>query len=824
MVDLTRVLLLFVVLLAVLAAGASAWTGGPRDPLVEVVVTLPRPPLATAILRDRSLAAATTRRRRIDVRLPASVSYLRGLAAAQRTLQARIAGAVPGAQVRWRYGVVLNGMAVTLPRSQLARLQALPGATVWPSVTYHALLDHSVGLIGAKTVWGPTLATAGSGVKIGIIDDGIDQTHPFFDSTGFAYPPGFPKGQTKYTTPKVIVARAFASPGQNYQYARVPFDPKLSDHATHVAGIAAGDLGTTATDPDTGRSVLISGVAPKAWLGNYKVLTIPTQLFGLNGNSPEIAAAIEAAVRDGMDVLNLSLGEPEIEPSRDIVVKAIDAAADAGVVTAVAAGNDFDSRGRGSVGSPANSSKAITVAASTNARGELADVIAGFSGSGPTAISLGMKPDVTAPGTSILSSVPRRRGTWAIFDGTSMASPHVAGAAALLRQRHPEWTVLQIKSALESTGDPVKGPGGAGEALTTREGGGRIDVVRADQPLVFTDPTGLSFGLLQRGRDVSRSLTLTDAGGGAGDWQVSVVQQGDEPGVSVTAPAVATVPGTLSVSVSVGGSAGELDLSGFVVLTRGDQIRRVPYWFRVTAPRLAREPHATLVRPGIYSANTRRGTSLVSTYRYPETGSGLRTRLLGPELVYRFDLARPVANFGVVVVSRATGVRIEPRLVVAGDENRLLGYTGLPLDINPYGAFGRNVPVVGAVLPRTGSYDFVFDTPARGQAGRFSFRFWVNDLTPPTVRLVRRTSTTLVLAVRDTGAGVDPASLTATVDGRSRTVQWTGTNAIVSTGTPSRGTHRLVFAASDWQETKNMEDIGPVLPNTRTLRTTFRVP
>ena len=82
------------------------------------------------------------------------------------------------------------------------------------------------------------------------------------------------------------------------------------------------------------------------------MLTIPTGAFGLDGNSPEIVAGIERAVLDGMNVINLSLGEPEITPSRDIVVQAIDAAADAGVVPVIAAGNDFDVLGPGSIDSP----------------------------------------------------------------------------------------------------------------------------------------------------------------------------------------------------------------------------------------------------------------------------------------------------------------------------------------------------------------------------------------------------------------------------------------------------------------------------------------
>ena len=361
MLTLRRGLLILAVV--ALAAASSALAapgrvGGAKPARVEVVVTLDGPPLAQARMTN-GYAARTGGR--LSLRAASSVAYLQMLAHEQAQVESRIEAAIPSAETHWRYSVVLNGLAVVVPAGEASRLARVPGvAQVYPSVRYRAssltdqptreqgpALDRTPQQIGAPTLWGPTLSTAGNGIKIGIIDDGLDQSHTFFNPAGFSMPAGFPKGQTAYTTAKVIVARAFPAPEISYANQSKPFDPRFSEHATHVAGIAAGDNGVVAT---TGSRV--SGIAPRAYLGNYKALTVPTPGVGLNGNSPEIAAAIEAAVRDGMDVINLSLGEPEIEPSRDLVVRAINAAADAGVIPAIAAGNDFGDFGHGSVGSP----------------------------------------------------------------------------------------------------------------------------------------------------------------------------------------------------------------------------------------------------------------------------------------------------------------------------------------------------------------------------------------------------------------------------------------------------------------------------------------
>jgi subtilisin family serine protease len=755
-----------------------------RVPTREVVVTLKAPSLSAF---GRSLQSAM------------HAVYLQRVEAAQNELARRVRATIPGAEIRWRYHLVANGFAVVLPAPDVAALRRIPGvAQVWPNVRYHALrATDGVTRIGADKLWGADLSTAGNGMKIGIIDDGLDASHPYFDPTGLQYPPGFPKGQTKYTTPKVIVQRTFAPAKPHWKYANVPFDPSESFHATHVAGIAAGDHGVNA------HGTAVSGVAPNAYLGNYKALTIPTPGFGLDGNSAELAAAIEAAVADGMNVINLSLGEPEIAPSRDLVVHAIDAAAAAGVVPVVAAGNDFEPFAYGSVSSPGSAPDAITVAAAT-----IGGQIASFSSAGPTPVSLRLKPDVTAPGVGILSSLPASQGLWGLLEGTSMASPHVAGAAALLLERHPAWTVEQVKSALVLTGDPVHLAGGP-EAPALREGGGMIDLPRADNPLIFASPTSVSLGRIAPGTTGGATVELTDAGGGAGDWAVTTVVQSGTG--TLSAPPTVTVPRALAVQAQAGAAAG--DTSGFVVLTRGTDVRRIPFWFGVSAPTLASEKAIVLTHGGVYRSTTVGAPSRVSAYRYPTGGD--RT-YAGPERVFRVRIAGRPANFGVALLSGRT----VPHVVIGADEDHVAGYAGLPLDINPYRKqYGASRLVAGAVLPTPGTYEIVFDTASAAAAGRFAFRYWLNDTTPPTLRL-RSAKGGIAVTATDAGAGVDPASIVAKLDGRSAVARFA--NGVVRIAA-SKGRHVLSLTVSDYQETKNMEDVPPILPNTRAVTLTVRV-
>src|SRR4029079_5031869 len=122
----------------------------------------------------------------------------------------------------------------------------------------------------------------------------------------------------------------------------------------------------------------------------------------------------------------------------------------------------------------------------------------------------------------------------------------------------PSWTVAQVKSALESTGDPVHPVGSAAEIATTREGGGRIDLSRADDPLLFTAPTGLSFGLVKPGVTPTQQLTVTDAGGGAAPWAAAIAVQSGVHGATLTLSAPTVAAGaTLGVTLTISADAAE---------------------------------------------------------------------------------------------------------------------------------------------------------------------------------------------------------------------------------------------------------------------------
>jgi len=319
------------------------------------------------------------------------------------------------------YRRLFNGVATTLSQADVARAATLPYVkAVFKDEPVQAVLNDSVSLIGADQVWNLVGAT-GAGVRIAVIDTGVDYGHQDLGSClGLGC--------------KVL---------GGYDFVNGDADP-MDDHGhgTHVAGIAAANG-------------VVKGVAPDAEILAYKVLGADGW-----GSSSDIIAALEAALDpdgnpatdDGADVVNLSLGgwgDPD-----DPLSQAVDNGVSAGVVVAAAAGNSGPSPR--SVGSPGTARKAITVGAT-----DKYDLISYLSSRGPVIWQNGaiIKPDIVAPGVNICSS--RWDSAWpglecidqdhVAISGTSMATPHVAGAAALLLQAHPDWTPTEVKMALRNT-------------------------------------------------------------------------------------------------------------------------------------------------------------------------------------------------------------------------------------------------------------------------------------------------------------------------------------------------------------------------------------
>ncbi|HKX47318.1 MAG TPA: S8 family serine peptidase [Gaiellaceae bacterium] len=979
---------------------------------VRVVVTLDDQPLAAATFARRLPGLA--RNAKLNLSSSFSRSYLSRLETAQARAIASIRAEIPEAVVSRRYQVLVNGFAVSLPYERLPELLDSDAVErVYPSYSYSLNLNRGPAVLGATAFSGLTGAR-GEGVKVAVVDDGVDHEHPFLSPTGFSYPTGFPKGNTGSTTPKVIAARGFAGPGAN----STPLDRDRSFHGTHVAGIIAG----VKTDVEAGRTGFcieasggchpavedLEGVAPRAHIGNYRVFNVPAPapLGGCcSANSPEIIAAFEAAVRDGMDVINFSGGGPQADPRTDILIPAVANVVRAGVVPIISAGNDRDFFGLGTAGSPATSPDAISVGAVSNAHvfgpsmsvvapgglgrmpfgpadtippswrsadqrlvdvGSIAGVnrqlcdaapagslrgaialatrggcpyavkearargagavglvvaenrpgdpqfalfsgLAGgtisdldgarirtaaagrggsvtarftresleipttwagvptsFTSSGLTPFGKLLKPDVTGPGAQILSStLPEFAGDqFAVLDGTSFSAPHIAGAAALLTQRHPSWTPQQMKSALMSTA----GPAFADTTLTQEasvlvQGAGLVNVRSADQPLIFSDPASLSFGYLVAGGGAnSRAIpvTISDGGGGAGTWTAEIRPQVSSAGATVEAAPVTVPPGGSGiVQIVARASAGAVqgDNFGFVLLRRGSDTRRIPYAFSVSRSSLTGAPIAPL--RAVQRGDTRTGEDRASAYRWPTSpfsilgifGVDPSVNDDGREKIYSLEIPRQAVNAGVVVTRPVPKLNasitallssnqpIHPWFLGSLDENDVLGYAGIPVNVNgQLPDFLYSIGTAGGVFLPPGRYYVSVDSgrdlfSGRSLAGPYTLRSWVNDVRPPTVRIItRRLSSgrpTVVAKITDAKSGVDPMSLQLFFGPSTRqstvgATTWDPATGIAAFSVPREslsletGTQFMRVVASDFQESKNINtDSDSPLPNTR---------
>ena len=650
--------------------------------------------------------------KKIDFNSNAVRSYRAQLAALRNDYKAWLRVNVPQAKVTGEFDVSLNAVAVQLNGATLTQIAAAPQVR---HAEYQGLYrpidanDPDLNLISAIQAWAQAggAANAGRGVKVAIVDTGIEISHPCFSDAGYPTQPQL--GDHTFTNNKVIAAKVFNNKTPSRHYTAAP----IQEHGTHVAGTVACNLDTPATVDGVAIPYAISGVAPAALLGNYNVF--PDNVT--NARSEDILNALEAAYADGFDVANMSLGGGS-HGIQDLLMVAVDDLDQANMVVAVAAGNSgpgfftVESPGAAAraltagastvphfVGAPvtvggntygaasgdfatvstdltaplgvvAGSTNGLSTACSALAAGSLsdkialisrgvctfstkirnaqnagavavlvannvagdpvamgsdgtpnqptvpaymvsvsdapaliaadtlattigatlqyflttnADIMAGFSSRGPTDVDFRVKPDVVAPGVNVLSSIPHTfcdaPPCFAFFQGTSMATPHLAGSAAVVRGLHPDWSAAEVRSAIVNTADQgvLKKYNKFNPLVTETNvnviGSGRENLLTAVGAIVSLDPVSVSFGAVPLGGGQTKTfaVTLTNLSTGTltlsasmtpGDLSVSYAVSAPSPtAVGPGETATVTVTMTAVKNAVAGSHQGRLDIN-----------------------------------------------------------------------------------------------------------------------------------------------------------------------------------------------------------------------------------------------------------------------
>lgn len=304
-------------------------------------------------------------------------SYRRQVDAAQAHVKSELAARK--ITVLGSISTLHNLVFVSATADRVPDLQSIPGvASVVPVRRLHVMLNRATALANAQQAWTAVggQGSAGAGIKIAIIDTGIDQTHPALQDSSLSMPSGFPKGVTAFTTNKVIVARSYVGMLSSTDPTfSTPDDTTPRDrqgHGTFNAVVAAGVSTTTPALSTGGSPITISGMAPKAWLGNYKVEGSP----GMNefATDQALIQAVEDAVNDGMDVISCSVGGfAYSDAASDPLASAFEGATKVAVVVAAAGDDGSDSYysgysypGLNTISTPSNAPDVISVGATLN--------------------------------------------------------------------------------------------------------------------------------------------------------------------------------------------------------------------------------------------------------------------------------------------------------------------------------------------------------------------------------------------------------------------------------------------------------------------------
>ncbi|MEV6956328.1 S8 family serine peptidase [Streptomyces sp. NPDC051183] len=408
---------------------------------------------------------------------------------------------------------------------------AAPGGLkkLWLDGKVRANLERSTKQVNATAAW--AAGYDGKGTKVAVLDTGTDLEHP--DLKG-----------------RVAGSKNFTDSDT---------DADRQGHGTHTISTVGG------SGAESGGAR--KGVAPGAELLSGKVLN--DQGYGLDS---WIIAGMEWAVESKADVVSMSLGDPSQTACDDPLAAAAEKLSQQGPLFVIAAGNSGP--GNNTVSSPGCAPSALTVGAV-----DRDDTTAVFSSRGPAGLQHTLKPEIAAPGVGISAAAMGGRGVYAYqgMSGTSMATPHVAGAAAVLKQRHPDWTGQQVKAALVGSANTAV-PGDVRET-----GGGRLDVKAAldatvtgapavqggtyNWPQDRSDRTSVEVPYTNTGKaPVTLNLSVEKVTGNDGSAVRGQVARLDRRTVTVPAGATVRVPLALDPSAKLERSQYG-DVTGRVVAT-----------------------------------------------------------------------------------------------------------------------------------------------------------------------------------------------------------------------------------------------------------------
>ena len=494
--------------------------------------------------------------------LPLVVIYQNGQRQAPSTAALSTATAsVAGGAITRRFKMA-NGAAVKAPKRDIGHWwdSLKPGASsaksgvsstaaatprldgsikkIWLDRVLQPALDRSAPQIGAPAAWED--GYTGEGVFVAITDTGIDMTHP--DLAG-----------------KVVAYQNFTS-----EFTPEP-DGDFVGHGTHVASTIAGSGAASG-----GR---YRGIAPGASLIGAKVCFLQGCPFS------SIIAGMEWAVMEqGAKIVNMSLGGPDTPDVDPIEATLERLATEYGALFVVSSGNTFNA-GFFSVSSPSTAEAALSVAAL-----DRDNRVASFSNRGPRLTDRGVKPEIAAPGVGIVAALAAGAqigqpvgDSYTALSGTSMAAPHVAGAAAVLAQLHPQWGAEQLKAALVNSARFEAG------TSIFEYGAGNVDIAAAFAASITAEPAVLSLGTARWPHEddevIERVVTYRNSGTIAVTLTLQAAMAGLDgiqppPGLFTIAPATITVPagGTAAVTLTVNtGAAGPVGVfSGRLIATSSD--------------------------------------------------------------------------------------------------------------------------------------------------------------------------------------------------------------------------------------------------------------